>query len=301
MKINKSLLIAGLERYQKYQDWLRKQPLAENSKRAYLSRINHFLVFLAGSDVYDKDVFKDARERDYILKDYKRYLRLTLKMQPTSVNAALTAIDHFYHFLGFNRTTVQKEALPRLAPQSLSAADQHRLLRAIERMRRAKDRAIAMLLFHTGIRISECAALDFDDVYVAGRKHRVIIRNGKGERYREVPLNTEVSEAIRAWLQERCKREMKMELSAALFVNPQGKRMTTAALGLVVRKIGRDCGMEISPHLLRHICITNLVRAGNDIVLVAEIAGHMRLETTRRYSLPTLEDKERAMESLQDI
>jgi integrase len=38
---------------------------------------------------------------------------------------------------------------------------------------------------------------------------------------------------------------------------------------------------------LRHTFVTGLVRAGNDLVLVAELAGHRRLETTRRYSLPS--------------
>jgi len=45
--------------------------------------------------------------------------------------------------------------------------------------------------------------------------------------------------------------------------------------------------------------MTNLVRRGSDLVLVAEIAGHKRLETTRRYSLPSAEDRVAAMEQLQ--
>ena len=47
-----------------------------------------------------------------------------------------------------------------------------------------------------------------------------------------------------------------------------------------------------------HSCLTNLVRRGHDLVLVAEIAGHKRLETTRRYRSPTEGDREAAMESL---
>jgi integrase/recombinase XerC len=62
--------------------------------------------------------------------------------------------------------------------------------------------------------------------------------------------------------------------------------------------LGQDSGLNISAHTLRHTCITNLVRNGNDLVLVAEIAGHKRLETTRRYSLPTAQDREAAMEGL---
>jgi integrase/recombinase XerC len=50
--------------------------------------------------------------------------------------------------------------------------------------------------------------------------------------------------------------------------------------------------------VLRHSCLTNLVRAGSDVVLVAEIAGHRRLETTRRYSLPSATDRQAAMEAI---
>ncbi len=54
----------------------------------------------------------------------------------------------------------------------------------------------------------------------------------------------------------------------------------------------------MSARVLRHTCLTNLVRRGNNLVLVAEVAGHKRLETTRRYSLPSLEDRESAMEGV---
>ena len=56
--------------------------------------------------------------------------------------------------------------------------------------------------------------------------------------------------------------------------------------------------VAVSAHRLRHSCLTNLVRRGHDLVLVAEIAGHKRIETTRRYSLPSEHDRQAAMESL---
>ncbi len=54
----------------------------------------------------------------------------------------------------------------------------------------------------------------------------------------------------------------------------------------------------VSAHMLRHSCMTNLVRVGNDRMMVAEIAGHQRLETTRRYSLPSEADRQEAMENI---
>jgi len=53
--------------------------------------------------------------------------------------------------------------------------------------------------------------------------------------------------------------------------------------------------------VLRHTFVTGLVRAGNDLVLVAELAGHRRLETTRRYSLPSQADRQKAVAVLRRL
>lgn len=61
--------------------------------------------------------------------------------------------------------------------------------------------------------------------------------------------------------------------------------MSTSALDLIVRKVGKDAGLQILAHVLRHSLLTNLVRSNADLILVAEIGGHKRLETTRKYNL----------------
>lgn len=66
----------------------------------------------------------------------------------------------------------------------------------------------------------------------------------------------------------------------------------------MITRVGAQAGVELSAHVLRHTFVTNLVRAGHDVVLVAELAGHRRLDTTRRYSLPSAADREAAVESL---
>jgi len=66
----------------------------------------------------------------------------------------------------------------------------------------------------------------------------------------------------------------------------------------VIRALAREADLALSAHTLRHTCLTRLVRDGADVVLVAEIAGHRRLETTRRYSLPSQADRQAAMERL---
>jgi site-specific recombinase XerD len=297
-RLKTDLLKASDARYQKYLTWLKRQPLAEQTRRAYQSRINHFLGFLGASGEDLRPLVQNERERTHVLREYKRHLKQELKSRPATVNAYLTAIDHFFQFLGTERSKVPREDLPQEAPRALTKEEQKRFLRAVVACRRSKDRAVALLLFYTGIRISECAALNEHDVSVAGRKNRIIVRSGKGDRYREIPLNAEAREALSKWISERNEKFENKNTDDALFLNPQGKRLTTASLDLIVRKIGQSCGVPISAHVLRHTCLTNLVRNGNDLIVVAEIGGHKRLETTRRYTLPTLSDKERAVEGL---
>ena len=80
----------------------------------------------------------------------------------------------------------------------------------------------------------------------------------------------------------------------------KGARLSTRAIDLVIRGLARDADLVLSAHTLRHTCLTRLVRGGADVVLVAELAGHRRPETTRRYSLPSQADRQDAMERLRD-
>lgn len=280
-----------------YKTWLDKQPLSLSTRRTYLTQVRQFCFYLQSFLAGYGDPLTDFHARDYAVRDYKTYLKTVRKRKPNTINIALAAIDHFYRFLKMEVAQVKREDLPTLAPKALEPEDQKRLLRAIERCASVRDKAVARLLFYTGLRVGECSALNLDDVLMSARKGMVIIRSGKGDLYREVPLNGEVQDALKTWLKDRHERFTNNE-NPAFFLNRQGIRLSTRAIDLIIRKFGEDTGLALSAHILRHTCLTNLVRKGHDLVLVAEIAGHRRLETTRRYSLPTEEDRAAAMESL---
>jgi integrase/recombinase XerC len=188
---------------------------------------------------------------------------------------------------------VQREDLPQKSPRALKPEEQKAFLRAVERSSSLRDQAVVRLLFYTGLRLSECTALNVDDILVSARKGMVIVRSGKGELYREVPLNAEVRKSLKDWLKERSERFPHLS-EPALFLSLKGRRLSTRAIDLMLCQFGTDVNLDVSAHILRYTCLTNLVRRGNDLVLVAEVAGHKRLETTRRYSLPSVEDRELA-------
>lgn len=281
-----------------YEHWLLRQPLAKNTQEAYRFHVRKFWEYLATRPATGDDPLRHPLARDYAVRDYKLYLKTERKAKPASVNLTLTAIDHFYQFLGLERVRVQREDLPQKSPRALKPEEQKEFLRAVERSSSLRDQALTRLLFYTGLRLSECAALNVDDVLISARKGWVIVRSGKGEAYREVPLNAEVRKALKEWLKERSKRFPNLS-DSGLFLSLKGRRLSTRAIDLVLRQLGADANLEVSAHILRHTCLSNLVRRGNDLILVAEIAGHKRLETTRRYSLPSAEDRENAMEGLQ--
>lgn len=281
-----------------YDQWLEKQPLSANTRRAYRTRVRGFLAYLAATPVEYGDPLTDEHARDYAARDYKTHLKTVQRGKPSSVNLALAAIDNFYRFMGLGKPEAKREDLPGVAPGSLEPDEQKRFLRAVERSDSARDRAIARVLFFAGLRVSELVGLEVSDVSISARKGRVVVRSGKGDAYREVALNAEAREALEKWLTKR--KEYPKADGVALFLNLKGGRLSSRAVDMIIRRFGEEAAIEksVSAHVLRHTAMTNLVRNGNDLVLVAEIAGHKRLETTRRYSLPSEADRQAAMEGI---
>ncbi len=140
------------------------------------------------------------------------------------------------------------------------------------------------------------------DVIVSDRRGKLVVRKGKGDRQREAPLHPLAREALLSWLRERRERWGTPEnggVGVPCFVSYQGGRLSTRWIDKMMDRLGAESAIEgLSAHVLRHTFTTNLIRAGEDIVLVAELTGHARLETVRRYSLPSEKDKERAVGAL---
>jgi integrase/recombinase XerC len=112
-----------------------------------------------------------------------------------------------------------------------------------------------------------------------------------------VPLNALARQVLEEWLPER--KRLAGAGERALLIGRGGRRLAKRSVDDVVRGIGKDAGLRLSAHVLRHTCLTGMVRQGTDLVLVAELAGHRRVETTRRYSLPSEADRALAVERLQ--
>jgi len=149
-----------------------------------------------------------------------------------------------------------------------------------------RDRAILELFYASGLRLSELAGLDMDDVNLAARMARVL---GKGGKERIVPFNTSTETAIRAYLKDRS-RGVRLQADRrrrdALFLNARGGRLTTRSIDRIVRRYAVASGAPagVSPHALRHSFATHLLQRGADLRAIQELLGHARLSTTERYT-----------------
>ena len=277
-------------------------PLDADSVRVYCSRVRQYLAWLAGGMV-DGDPLTDPDARDWAARDYRRHLQAVAKRKPSTINAHLTAVDDFYRRRGLGPARVKRAEISQAAPRALGKRDQLRLLREVDRVPSLRDKAIAYTAFYAGTRIAETVALDVADVAMSARRGHLVIRYGKNGKYRQVPLHPKLRAVLEDWLTERAKKWTGAATEPALFLNRRGGRLSTRSAYTVLRAIAEAANLPVgreevfTPHVLRHTAGTTMTREGTDIVIVAELLGHS-VETARRYSLPTLEDRRKAIERL---
>ncbi len=281
-----------------FERWLAGRPLADRSRREYARNVRAYCAWLAETpdrDGWQGDPLTDPLARDHAARDYRRYLQVERRAAASTVNLALASLDALYRSLGLGRPRVRRDKPAMAAPRALDEAGQRALLRGAEASP-IRARSLVVLMLFTALRISEAVALDVDDVRILTRKG-VLVVMGKGEMRREVPLNALVRQILDEWLEER--KKIARDGERALWVSRIGERLSARSADRDVRTVAAAAGLELSAHTLRHTCLTGLVRRGNDLVMVAELAGHQKLETTRRYTLPSAADRQRAVEDLQ--
>ena len=277
-----------------YRQHLDRSALAPSTRLAYGRHAARYLTWLAGQP-HRQAALEVPDQRDWAVRDWRRSLIEDDRLAPATVNAALAGVDDLYRHLGIGPPRkVARQHLPPVAPRALTEVQLRRLLRAVEARCNPRDRAAIALMAFAGLRVSEVAAVRLDDIAVTARTGRVHVRAGKGDQPRDVPLPAEARSAVADWLAAR----PGVPPSSALFPGPDGRPVTVRCLHRAVTAAGNAADLTVSPHALRHTYVTRLVRQGADLPLVADLAGHRRLETTRRYSLPTDADRQAIVESL---
>jgi integrase/recombinase XerC len=179
--------------------------------------------------------------------------------------------------------------LPKPLPRSMTVPDTERLLAADDEdgLIPERERALFELLYASGLRVSEAAGLDLEDVDFSSRLVRV---TGKGSRERIVPFGDAAADALQEYLPSRAALRHRADPGGdegePLFVNARGGRLTTRSMARLLKRRLRAAGLpeDISPHALRHTFATHLLQAGADLRAIQELLGHASLSTTQKYT-----------------
>jgi len=248
--------------------------------RAYRRDLAQWTAFLAASSS-DGPPAATAREvRAWLAALHARGL------DAVSVARKLAAVRSFYRFLArhgvVRRNPAREVRAPRVARKLVTFLPADEAVAVIEARpvtgaARARDLAVIEMLYATGLRVSELAGLDIDDVDHDARTVRVL---GKGNKERIVPYGAPAARALEAYLGRRSRG------TGPVFLNPRGGRLTVRSIHTIVRRAARVAGVtrRVSPHTLRHTFATHLLDRGADLRAIQELLGHSRLSTTQRYT-----------------
>lgn len=152
--------------------------------------------------------------------------------------------------------------------------------------KRALQRAIFSTLVNTGIRAQELCDIKSRDIdWGVG----IIEITGKGDKYRKVPFNKATQKNVKAWL------EYRRDSGEYLFQSERSDQLTVRAIEHMAKNINEQLRFTFTVHQLRHTALKHIADTTGRIEIVASVAGHTNVETSRRYIEPSLKEIGEAM------
>lgn len=246
-------------------------------------------------------VAKPAEITDAVVHKYRVHLSQSTDEKGNSLdrktqNYYIIALRGFLRYLAKKDVislSAEKIELGKTNARSidfLTIEEIERLIKSTEGMSfaAARNRAILLLLFSSGLRISELINLNRDNIDLKRKEFSVI---GKGSKIRIVFISDGAKGAIEYYLNKR------KDLDPALFVRLPKKndfsdlRITARSIQRIVAQCAKEAGIlkKVTPHVLRHSFATNLLQNGADIRSVQALLGHSSINTTQIYTHVTNE------------
>jgi site-specific recombinase XerD len=166
----------------------------------------------------------------------------------------------------------------RRLPRDLRDEDLERVWREIGC---ARDRAWFALMVRGGLRVGEVVTLKVSDVLnqPEGERPGRIRVEGKGRKERMVWLSADAYAVLAEWLDERGESR-----SAHIFLNERGQALSANGIEWLLHRYGRQAGIDLTPHQLRHTFARQLTEAGMPISSLGKLMGHSQISTTQIYT-----------------
>ena len=215
---------------------------------------------------------------------------------PVTVNAALSALNGLFRFLGWDECRVKflkiQRRVFREEGRELTRPEYDRLLAAARSLGRDRLALLMEAICSTGVRVSEVKYLTVE----AARAGRAEVRL-KGK-IRTILLPGKLCRKLLKYAKTQ------KTVSGEIFLTRNGKSLGRRQIWAEMKRVCREAGVvpsKVFPHNLRHLFATTFYRACKDIVRLADVLGHSSIDTTRIYLMTTGEEHARLLEGLRLI
>jgi integrase/recombinase XerC len=232
--------------------------------------------------------------------DFRTYLFQCMKdeVARATVRLRFSALRSFYKYLvhrdGLNKSPLNDIQLPKAERKLPVILNQKQIIELLEIPLKVeldkqapswmplRDTAILELFYSTGMRLSELASLNIQDVDTPNDCVKVL---GKGGKERIIPIGSYAMKAVQKYRQEAGQHD------GALFISKLRKRLSTRSIGSLLQKYlaVSSIPFNVTPHKLRHSFATHLLDNGADLRSVQALLGHASLSTTQIYTHVTKE------------
>jgi len=253
---------------------------------SYKRDLKKFKAYLDDQEVLDWPGVSEHDVRSYVNKERRRGLN------PRSLQRLLSSIRSFFNYLideGVLTTSpahgISSPKAANLLPKAMDTDLVQRLLDFKPKGNiEIRDKAIAEVLYSSGLRLAELCSLDLTSISIKERSCRVV---GKGNKTRDLPIGRKAIQAIRDWLVHRDDfiKEADISNEQALFLNNKGKRISARSVQLRLEKLSKMRGVpSVNPHMLRHSFASHVLESSGDLRAVQEMLGHSDISTTQIYT-----------------
>jgi site-specific recombinase XerD len=265
--------------------------LAPMTCSAYERDVSACLVYLQGQGIRYLGEVKVTHLRAFLAQEQKRRPAVSSQARTTA------ALKCFFRFLVEEERILRDPARPLRTPKKREALPDTLTMGELERLlaqpgrddlwerhfpgKSERDRLLLALMAYGGLRRGEVVGLDWDDVDLSRRLLR--IRKAKGGQQRTIPIHPALAPLFAEYYATRVP-----VTEQAVFVGVQGNRLHYTQLGQVFRHYVEAAGVNerkrVTPHTLRHVFASELLRAGANLRQIQELLGHKHLDSTQRYT-----------------
>ncbi|MAP33463.1 MAG: tyrosine recombinase XerC [Rickettsiales bacterium] len=255
--------------------------LSPHTVSSYKRDLTNFLSFVREKKNSWEEI-QDHHIREFINKERRRGL------SPRSLQRTLSSIRSFFSYLTDEEIVTSNPALDISSPKSAQLLPKALDVDLVKKLLDFKpqgdleirDKAIAELLYSSGLRLSELCGLNLKGISIKERTCRVI---GKGNKARDLPIGEKAIQALRDWFLIR--KTINIDNIEALFLNKNGKRLSTRSVQLRLEKLSKKRGLPmVNPHMLRHSFASHVLESSGDLRAVQEMLGHADIGTTQIYT-----------------